>query len=151
MINEKECLVKVKKNHCKNHVRTILLNVGSKKIVISQNWWPILNPTGNYICSWFLLKNLKMGVILSGKHVKPTLGTSHNLSWMGEWRRNCFLFQIFSGPPLIAPMFFRHPPFNHVKRFKAPPFLIHNTQMVITNNVFFTLPFLLTVTSECAN
>ena len=48
---------------------------------------PILNPTGNYIytavsehsiiptiiCFWFLLKNLKMGVILSGKHVKPTL------------------------------------------------------------------------------
>ena len=25
------------------------------------------------ICFWFLLKNLKMGVILSGKHVKPTL------------------------------------------------------------------------------
>ena len=24
------------------------------------------------ICFWFLLKNLKMGVILSGKHVKPT-------------------------------------------------------------------------------
>ena len=53
---------------------------------------PILSPTGNYIhiilqfqntfspviipsiiCFWFLLKNLKMGVILSGKHVKPTL------------------------------------------------------------------------------
>ena len=32
----------------------------------------------------------------------------------------------------------------------TPPFL-HNTQMVITNNIFFTLPFLLTVTSECAN
>ena len=25
------CLVKVKKKHCKNRVRTILLNVGSKK------------------------------------------------------------------------------------------------------------------------
>ena len=48
---------------------------------------PILNPTGNYyihatvsehflhfptiICFWFLLKNLKMGVILSGKQAKP--------------------------------------------------------------------------------
>ena len=30
------CKIKVK-NHCKNRVRSILLNVGSKKIVISQN------------------------------------------------------------------------------------------------------------------
>ena len=30
-------LVKVKKYHCKNRVRSILLSVGSKKIVISQN------------------------------------------------------------------------------------------------------------------
>ena len=32
---------------------------------------PVIIPT--IICFWFLLKNLKMGVILSGKHVKPTL------------------------------------------------------------------------------
>ena len=56
---------------------------------------------------------------------------------------------LFPDPYSIAPMFFRYPPFNHIKRFKGPPFL-HNTQMVITNNIFFTLPFLLTVTSECA-
>ena len=31
-----EYKIKVK-NHCKNRVRSILLNVGSKKIVISQN------------------------------------------------------------------------------------------------------------------
>ena len=80
------------------------------------------------------------------------LGTSYNLSWRGEWRRNCFLFQIFSRPPLIAPMFFRYPPPPSImlKDLRAP-FLIHNTQMVITNNIFFSLPFLLTVTSECAN
>ena len=61
-----------------------------------------------------------------------------------------FYPKLFPDPYSVAPMFFRYPPFNHVKRFKGPPFL-HNTQMVITNNIFFTLPFLLTVTSECAN
>ena len=48
---------------------------------------PIFNPIGNYIhtavpepviiptiiCFWFLLKNSEMRVILSGKHLKPTL------------------------------------------------------------------------------
>ena len=58
------------------------------------------------------------------KHKPCSLGTSHNLSWRRGWRRNCFLSQIISRPPLIAPMFFRYPtPFNHVKRFKCPPFL----------------------------
>ena len=32
---------------------------------------PVIIPTIIYF--WFLLKNLKVGVILSGKHVKPTL------------------------------------------------------------------------------
>ena len=40
-------------------------------------------------------------------------------------------------------MFFRYPPFNHVKRFKGPPFLyVIPKIMLITNNIFFTLPFL---------
>ena len=60
-----------------------------------------------------------------GIRYKPGLyifqGTSHNLSWRGEWRRNCFLFQIFSGPPLIAPMFFRYPPPSiMLKDLRAP-------------------------------
>ena len=55
-----------------------------------------------------------------------------------------FYPKLFPDPHSIAPMFLGTPPFNHVKRFKGPPFL-HNTQMVITNNIFFTLPFLLTV------
>ena len=41
------------------------------------------------------------------KHKPCSLGTSHNLSWRRGWRRNCFLSQIISRPPLIAPMFFR--------------------------------------------
>ena len=32
-----KCLIKVKKKQCKYSVQSILLNVGSKKIVISQN------------------------------------------------------------------------------------------------------------------
>ena len=60
--------------------KTVLMNVDdlySTLLVITsimqfQNtFWPVIIPT--IICFWFLLKNLKMGVILSGKHVKPTL------------------------------------------------------------------------------
>ena len=36
-LTSSRCLVKVKKKHCKNRVRTILINVGPKKIVIGQN------------------------------------------------------------------------------------------------------------------
>ena len=60
--------------------KTVLMNVDdlySTLLVITsimqfQNtFWPVIIPT--IICFWVLLKNLKMGVILSGKHVKPTL------------------------------------------------------------------------------
>ena len=39
---------------------------------------PAIIPT--IICFWFLLKNFKMGVILSGKHVKPTLSIKQRAS-----------------------------------------------------------------------
>ena len=60
--------------------KTVLMNTDdlySTLLVITpilqfQNTFlPAIIPT--IICFWFLLKNLKMGVILSGKHVKPTL------------------------------------------------------------------------------
>ena len=62
--------------------KTVLMNTDdlySTLLVITsilqfQNTFlPVIIPT--IICFWFLLKNLKMGVILPGKHAKPTLST----------------------------------------------------------------------------
>ena len=41
---------------------------------------------------------------------KQSLGTSHNLNWRGEWRRNCFLSQIISRLLLNSTHVFRYPP-----------------------------------------
>ena len=61
-------------------LKTVLMNTDDlyptllviTSILQFQNTFlPVIIPT--IICFWFLLKNLKMGVILSGKHVKPHL------------------------------------------------------------------------------
>ena len=58
----------------RSHTRAYSTLLVITSILQFQNtFWPVIIPT--IICSWFLLKNLKMGVILSGKHVKPTLST----------------------------------------------------------------------------
>ena len=46
-----------------------------------------------------------------------------------------FYPKLFPDPYSIAPMFLGTPPFNHIKRFKGPPFL-RNNQMVITKSHF---------------
>ena len=60
--------------------KTVLMNtddlystllVITPRLQFQNSFLPAIIPT--IICFWFLLKNLKMGVILSGKHVKPTL------------------------------------------------------------------------------
>ena len=70
--------------------KTVLMNTDdlySTLLVITsimqfQNTFlPVIIQT--IICYWFLLKNLKMGVILSGKHLKPTL--SMKLRQLSLW------------------------------------------------------------------
>ena len=78
--------------------KTVLMNTDdlhSALLVITsilqfQNTFqPVIIPT--IVCFWFLLKILKMGVILSGKHVKPTLFTKlRQLSlWASINMMNC--------------------------------------------------------------
>ena len=78
--------------------KTVLMNTDDqystllviKSILQFQNTFlQVIIPT--IICFWFLLKNLKMGVILSGKHVKPTLAIKiRQLSlWASRNVMNC--------------------------------------------------------------
>ena len=69
-IGETKRRLKHRFNEHKDDLYSTLLVITS--ILQFQNTFlPVIIPT--IICFWFLLKNLKMGVILSGKHVKPTL------------------------------------------------------------------------------
>ena len=53
---------------------------------------------------------------------KKSLGTSQNLNWRGEWRRNCFLSQIISRPLLNSThaCFLGTPPSIMLKDLRAP-------------------------------